>query len=38
MCAMIGQNLVFYQSIKQKKHVLLFLVTLPLNHKANEEA
>ena len=28
----------FYQSIKQKKGALLFLVTLPLSHEVNEEA
>ena len=39
MCPLIGQKRVFYQSIKHRKSVVYcFLTTLPLCHKANEEA
>mgnify|MGYP000412247431 CR=1 FL=1 len=31
-CALIGQKSIFYKLIKQKKRVLLFFTTVPLNH------
>ena len=39
MRALIGQKPVFYQSIKHRKSMFYcFSATLPLYHKANEEA
>ena len=40
MRALIGQKPVFYQNIKHRKSVFYCLIfaTLPLYHKANEEA
>ena len=38
MRALIGQKPMFNQSMKQKKSVLLFFATLPLDHKVNEAA
>ena len=35
---MIGQKPMFYQSIKQKKRILLFFATLRLYHKAKPAA
>jgi len=36
--ALICQKSMFYERVKHKERVLLFFATLPLYHKANEEA
>ena len=36
--AVIGQKPMFYQSVKQKKHVLSFFASLSLYHKSNAVA